>query len=164
MICPKLTLSIAVCLNWSISSQDELDWGEAGVLRSEIHQNKIHHIHAAKFRLHFNIPWIVPVPVRTSILRWVSNFKNTSFCLEINHFGETATGSVKLGLLLRKKLFLQEIQWHHQNWNALSHFYFITVWNVCQLDVPDPVYWFNIFIYIYKLPIYIYVYIFNIHI
>ena len=111
MICPKLTLSIAVCLNWSISSQDELDWGEAGVLRSEIHQNKIHHIHAARFSntLQYSMKRLCACAYFNfemglkSQKHWI-NFQDqaepqsSSSCMEINQLVETAAGNVKLGV------------------------------------------------------------------
>ena len=34
------------------------------------------------FRFHFNIPWKDTVPVRTYILRWVSNFRPSNFKLD----------------------------------------------------------------------------------
>ena len=55
---------------------------------------------------------------------------NSSF-LEIDRFGETATGGIKLIQHfyrdLKIKTFFQGIQWNHQNLNAWSHFYLINV-------------------------------------
>ena len=60
--------------------------------------------------------------------------QSDSSCLEIHHFGETATGNVILVLKHfywnKNKHFFRGIQWYHQNWNTMFHFYFINVWNM----------------------------------
>ena len=46
-VLPSVLVSIS--LKWSISRQDELDWGVASVPGSTVWENKIHHVHAASF-------------------------------------------------------------------------------------------------------------------
>ena len=42
--CSKCTIPVVVFLKWSISRQYELEWGEAGVLHSDMPQNRIHEV------------------------------------------------------------------------------------------------------------------------
>ena len=58
--------------------------------------------------------------------------QSNSSCLEIDHFGETTTGNVKIEQHFhwnqqKNKLF-QGTQLYHLNWNVLFQFYFINVW------------------------------------
>ena len=58
--------------------QNELDWGAAGVLRSAIPQNRIHHIHALSFAIAFQYSMYKTLCLSVLfILRWVSKVKNT---------------------------------------------------------------------------------------
>jgi len=102
--CSKFALPVTISPKWSISRQDELDWGGAGILRSDIPQNKIH---AASLSIAFQ--YFMERP--RAYLDFDIDFKlqehrinsqdpaapqSNSSCLEINHFGETATGSLNL--------------------------------------------------------------------
>ena len=109
--------SVVLCLHcqllslkWSISRKDELDCSASGVLHSDTSQNRIHHIHSARFSnaLQYSMKRSFVYAYFNFEMgfkrqeHWINSQDSTatqsnSSCLEIDHFGETATGNVKLG-------------------------------------------------------------------
>ena len=95
---------------WSISKQNHLDWGEAGVVLSNIPQNRIHHVHTARFsianqysmeRLWACVYFNIELDFKLQEL-WINSQDLTapqfnSSCLEINYFRAMTTGRVHLG-------------------------------------------------------------------
>ena len=71
--CPKFTLPVADSLKSSIPRQDELDWGAAGVLHSDISRNRIDHIHAANFS--FALQYSMKRPCACAYFNFEMGFK-----------------------------------------------------------------------------------------
>jgi len=96
----------------SIFRQDESDWGAAGrhIVFKPTWKNWIHHINAPSFSiaLQYSMKWSCACAyfylemcfkLQEHWINWQDPAapQSNSSCLEIDHFGETATGSIKLG-------------------------------------------------------------------
>ena len=122
-------------------------------MHSDIYQNRIHRIHAAKFSIALQHP--MKRPFACAYFNFEMGFKrqehminsqdpatpqSNSFCLEINHSGETATGHVKLEIKLLLKLLQERVCL--RSLVVISELEYIVFFNlltfeISHLDVPD---------------------------
>ena len=105
----SVNLRVAVYPKWSISRQDELDWGAAGsceFIYSSWSLNPISKCKYGQAQGFFMENWSVLLKISPGGWDWF-HFDvflkavhllrpSLSSCLEINHFRETATGNVNL--------------------------------------------------------------------
>ena len=147
-----MTLPVAVFLKWSISRQDELDWGAAGsceFIQWSWSLKPISKLKYTQAQCLFIEYWSAIEKLGAWmwwILFWGLAERNppatpqsNSSCLEIDQFGEMATGRANFGHLFYqnlKKSFLKESS---GTIRIRMQCFIIILWmfELCHLDVPD---------------------------